>query len=285
MSEAAASQRSVSPLHHEPCGRLVSTCRWRCIQCTLFCKSPVSVGAQNHVRRVFLKCMVLKYPTLHEFAVKVGQSLVIHIARWCASVRSVVMQLQLLLMLLLCDRAKASKPPSKPALRPSSMQKRVQTLLHCPSDAALADVLNGQYHPDSRPGFQRTALGVTVIALMTLAISTAAGLAFHLLNKVHTKFVQQVHRETFLMFCGNSMISLPYVLCLFLPLRFVISSSEAILASYEAIFKYTVPEGNVLNSMFKRMVHVMYGTLILCFGYVFFSRALLALSPHRWTSA
>ena len=63
------------------------------------------------------------------------------------------------------------------------------------------------------------------------------------------------------------------------------SSREAIVASYQAIFKYTVPEENVLTTMFKRMVRVVYGTLILCFGYVYYSRALFALSPHRLTSA
>ena len=73
-----------------------------------------------------------------------------------------------------------------------------------------------------------------------------------------------------------------YSICLVFTLRFVASSLVAAIgASYQAIFTYTVPEENVLTTMFKRIVRVIYVTLILCVFYVFFSRAHRAFMYHK----
>ena len=63
--------------------------------------------------------------------------------------------LRILLVLLACSNALAATPSSTPVMQPLSMQKRLQTLLHCPSRSALADVLHGPYPPDARPAYLR----------------------------------------------------------------------------------------------------------------------------------
>eukprot|EP00966_Prymnesium_polylepis_P251817 5821485-Prymnesium_polylepis.1 len=63
--------------------------------------------------------------------------------------------LRILLAFLACSNALAATPSSTPVMQPLSMQKRLQTLLHCPSRAALADVLHGPYPPDARPAYLR----------------------------------------------------------------------------------------------------------------------------------
>ena len=73
--------------------------------------------------------------------------------------------LRILLVLLACSKAFATKPSSKPAMQPVSMQKRLQTLLHHPSRSALADVLHGPYPPDARPAYKRAVHGLIVVGM------------------------------------------------------------------------------------------------------------------------
>ena len=79
-----------------------------------------------------------------------GQSL----AHRCGVSPSAVM-LRILLAFLACSNALAATPSSTPVMQPLSMQKRLQTLLHCPSRSALADVLHGPYPSDARPAYLR----------------------------------------------------------------------------------------------------------------------------------
>ena len=63
--------------------------------------------------------------------------------------------LRMLLVFLACSNALATTPSSTPVMQPLSMQKRLQTLLHCPSRSALVDVHHGPYPPDARPAYLR----------------------------------------------------------------------------------------------------------------------------------
>ena len=76
--------------------------------------------------------------------------------------------LRILLAFLACSNALAATPSSTRVMQPLSMQKRLQTLLHCPSRSALADVLHGPYPPDARPAYLRAVHLVIVFGAIMM---------------------------------------------------------------------------------------------------------------------
>ena len=75
--------------------------------------------------------------------------------------------LRILLVRLACSNTLAATPSSKPVMQPLSMQKGLQTLLHCPScSALLVDVLHGPYPLGARPAYLRAVhLLIVVVTL------------------------------------------------------------------------------------------------------------------------
>ena len=66
-----------------------------------------------------------------------------------ASFRPTSMQAGVLIVMLCCCDASAALPLQRPALQPVATHNRIQTLLHSPPCAALADVSG--LHPDADP--------------------------------------------------------------------------------------------------------------------------------------
>ena len=83
-------------------------------------------------------------------------------------------------------------PSTDSAVRPASMRERVQTLLHSPSRAALADVLHGPYPAGARPAYQRASLAAALSGIMflhfrclvQLLAQHATALAIHIAKSV-----------------------------------------------------------------------------------------------------
>ena len=70
--------------------------------------------------------------------------------RWRLSVRQATsMQAGVLVVMVCCSDASAALPLQRPALQPAATHNRIQTLLHSPPCAALADVSG--LHPDADP--------------------------------------------------------------------------------------------------------------------------------------
>ena len=159
------------------------------------------------------------------------------IIHWLVASPSTAM-LSLPLVLLACANAASITSSRKPALQDGSIQKRLQTLLHSPSRSALADVLDGSYHPAARPGYQRTAIGMTMLAVMTACVST---LVWLLLDKLH--FLHGIERRP-----GRQA---------FLAVFFgVLCGILQTCAPYAAVWSY-IPERT-------RAIHAAIGSLLAC---------------------
>ena len=94
--------------------------------------------------------------------------------RWsqvASAVSPSAVMLRILLVVLACSNALAVTPSSTPVMQPLSMQKRLQTLLHCPSRSALADVLHGPYLPDAPPAYLRAVWVLIVASICWLHIA------------------------------------------------------------------------------------------------------------------
>ena len=100
----------------------------------------------------------------------VDRSVIGHCAHHARVSPSAVM-LRILSVLLACSNAICIELSSKPVLQPVSMQKRLQTLLHCPSRSALADVLHGPYLPDAPPAYLRAVWVLIVASICWLHIA------------------------------------------------------------------------------------------------------------------
>jgi hypothetical protein len=137
-----------------------------------------------------------------------GQSL----AHRCGVSPSAVM-LRILLAFLACSNALAATPSSTPAMQPLSMQKRLQTLLHCPSRSALADVLHGPYPPGARPAYLRAVHLLIVFGTIYMHLKLLAGYLANSLYK--SSFMKDLATRCSLHFCKMQSLGCEHACLIF----------------------------------------------------------------------
>jgi hypothetical protein len=119
--------------------------------------------------------------------------------------------LRILLDFLACSNALAATPSSTPVMQPLSMQKRLQTLLHCPSRSALADVLHGP--PDACPAYLRAVHLLIVFGTIYMHLKLLAGSLENSLYK--SSFMKDLATRCSLHFCKMQSLGCEHACLIF----------------------------------------------------------------------
>ena len=133
--------------------------------------------------------------------------------------------LRILLAFLACSNALAATPSSKTVMQSLSMKKRVQTLLHCPSRSALADVLHGPYPPDARPAYLRAVHLLIVFGTIYMHLKLLAGSLANSLYK--SSFMKDLATRCSLHFCKMQSLGCEHACLIFgqaIPSAFIVGA-------------------------------------------------------------